>query len=78
MNRLALSIPRENWIDLDHLLVQLDVGSTLLRNIVLVKDCFDRAFGNAKLAVNALFGVDVEHLRPDMKALHRTRAGASA
>jgi hypothetical protein len=42
--------------------VELQIALPLIRQIVLVKDCFDRAFGHTRFAVDALFRVDVQHL----------------
>lgn len=51
--------------------VEFDVALPFLGHVVLVEDRLDRAFGNASFAVNALLGVDVEHLVALVKAFDR-------
>ena len=41
-----------------------------------MEDCLDRAFGHTSLAVDAFFGVDVDHLLPFVKALDRANHNA--
>ena len=48
----------------------------LLGNIVFIEDCFYRALGNARLAVDALIGVDVNHAGVFIKAIARANGQA--
>jgi len=50
--------------------VELDIALPLVRDVVLVEDGFNGAFGNACFAINTLFGVDVEHLIAFVEALY--------
>lgn len=50
--------------------VELQVRCPLRRQIVLVEDCLDGAFGNAGFAVNALFRMDVQHLLAFVETFH--------
>ena len=54
-----------------HLFVERDVVLPVFRQIVFVEDCFNRAFRDARFAVNALIGVDDEHRFPFVEALDR-------
>src|SRR5262249_39377904 len=51
--------------------VQLLELLPLVGKVVLVEDRLDRALRDARLAVDALLGVDVEHLRPFIEAIDR-------
>ena len=53
-----------------HLRVQFDEAFPFAWNVVFVEDCFNRAFRNACLAVNALFWMDVKHLIAFVEALY--------
>jgi len=50
--------------------VHFDVALPFGRNVVFVKNRFHGAFGDAGFAVDAFFGVDVEHLVSLVEALH--------
>ena len=50
--------------------IQLDVTLPLFWNIVLMEDRFHGTFWNARLAVNALFRMDVKHLIALVEAFH--------
>src|SRR5256885_2052344 len=50
--------------------VQLDVARPLSRGVGLGEDRLDRALGDARLAVDAVVRVDVEHLLVHVEALH--------
>lgn len=52
-----------------HIRVHLCIFLPLVRNVVLMKNCFHGTLGDASLAVNALLGVNVQHLFPFVKAL---------
>jgi len=49
--------------------VQFDVACPLGWHIVFVEDRFDRAFGNARSAVDAFVWIDVDHFVIFVKAL---------
>src|SRR5262249_10865173 len=51
--------------------VQLGDLLPLLGKVVLEEDRLDGALGDARLAVDALLGVDVKHLRPLVEAIDR-------
>src|SRR5712691_4547893 len=55
----------------EELLVQLDEVLPLLRGLVLGEDRLHRADGLAGPAVDAFVGVDIEHLRAFVDAVHR-------
>ena len=42
--------------------IQLNVIEPLHRNVVLIKDRFHRALGNARFAINALVWININHL----------------
>jgi hypothetical protein len=46
----------------------LDVFFPIIGHIILVIDGFDGTFRNTRLAIDAFFGMDVEHLLPFIKA----------
>jgi hypothetical protein len=50
--------------------VKLNKACPFFRNFVLVEDRFDRAFWNARFAINALIGVDVKHLLAFVETLY--------
>jgi hypothetical protein len=50
--------------------IEFDVALPLIGNVVFMEDCFDGAFGNARFAIDTLFGMDVEHLVALVEALH--------
>ena len=56
--------------------VELGEGLPLFGEIVFVEDGFDGALRNAGFAVDAFFGVDVEHLLPFVEALNRANGDA--
>jgi hypothetical protein len=53
-----------------HLRIQFNEAFPLSRNIVLMENGLDRALGDASLAIDALIGMDVEHLFPFVEALY--------
>src|SRR5262245_57949825 len=56
--------------------VELLVVLPLFGKVVFVKNRFHWTLGNARLAVDALFGVDVQHRLPLIKALYRAHDDA--
>src|SRR5262245_29729902 len=52
--------------------VDLHVVGPLCRQVGLRENGLDRALGDARLAVDAVVGIDVEHLLVHVEALHRT------
>jgi hypothetical protein len=59
------------WAFWHHLRIQGDVLPPLPRDVVFVKNCLDGAFRHARVTVNALNGIDVQHLLPFVKAIAR-------
>lgn len=59
-----------HFAPLSHFSIHFDVFFPLFRNIVLVENSLDGAFWHACLAVNAFFGMDVQHLFPFVEAFH--------
>ena len=55
-----------------HFGVEFDKALPILGNVVLVEDCFDGAFGNARFAVNAFVGVNVNDLVAFVKTFDGT------
>lgn len=62
---------RDNLRLRSHFRVHFDVVFPLVRHIVLVENRFYRAFGNTRFTIDALLGMDVQHLLPFVKALDR-------
>src|SRR5258708_900053 len=56
--------------------VELRVFLPFLGKVVFVEDGFDGTLGNARLTVNALLGVDVQHRLPLIEALYRAHDDA--
>jgi hypothetical protein len=56
--------------------VDLDPLVKVLRELCLVEDRFDGALRDAGAAVDALFGIDVEHLGVSMEAIDRANCDA--
>ena len=50
--------------------IERDKGALIVGHVVLRINGFDRAFRHAQGAVDALFGIDDEEVRPFMKAVH--------
>src|SRR5712691_10041547 len=73
--KIAMSAPCGAGLDprviQEELLVQLDEVLPLLRGLVLGEDRLHRADGLADPAVDAFVGVDIEHLRAFVDAVHR-------
>jgi hypothetical protein len=59
-----------------HFRIQFDERLLIFRNVVLMEDCFDRAFRYARLAIDALIRMDVEHLLPFVEAFDRANHNA--
>ena len=66
------------WINLNHLHVEGDVGEVFGRHVVILIDCLDRAFGSTGSAVDAVIGVDVEHLGAFVEAFGWADCDASS
>ena len=58
--------------------VYVDLGpmSVVLRHISIGKDCFDRTFRHARIAIDAGVGVDVKTIRQFMKCFNRANSCA--
>jgi hypothetical protein len=54
-----------------HFGVEFDEAFPFRRNVVFMENCLDRAFSDAGLAIDALFGMDVKHFVPGVETLHR-------
>jgi len=59
----------DGWRLLCHFRVECNECLPLLGNIVLVEDCINRAFMGARLAVDAVIGIDIQHLLTFVKAV---------
>jgi hypothetical protein len=59
-----------------HFSIQLDEVAPFVGHLVVAEDCFDRALRSARIAVDALFRVDIEHLITLVKAITRAYSDA--